>query len=306
MLLRFPKLRQDSLRIFMHPNHVILLRIKRNNMKRVISKRILNCSLSPPSVEPNSENSHLIWQPALTALSGVLHDEAWANTKVQLVLSDQFTRYALIPWNERLGNQVEKQAYLRHCFQVSYGDVAKDWDLRMSDNGLRQASIGSGVDQHLLQNIKTVFEKAKLNLSFLNPHLMIAINQARLEVRAESYWIAVVESDSVCLALIQKNQWVLVKSTYRAADISQQLLVLTERESIACGVDSSGWPLVVYWPGRPKELSINMPGRRMLWIGYSRAGQTSMGTPVSIGAKKPELNQLLADKTANYEVAMWR
>jgi len=314
VLLRLPDLplpgfpMQDRLRIFMHPHQLVLLRIKRGNAQHIISKQVVACHAG----EPGTSKAEASWMPAVSTLATVLRDKSWHGAKPQLVLANHFVRYALIPWHDSLGNHAERQAYLRHSFQLAYGDSAKGWDLRMSDNGVQRAAVASGIEQSLLQHVQQAFEAAGLSTSEIYPHLMVAINQVRQQTDHAAYWFALVESGRLCISLIQNGHWRSVKTCAAAEDIAGQIADLIERESVICGINTTGWPLLMYWPGHVagSEMQIsnrqlpNRPplNRQVEWIRPLNLGR--LEADVLSGDRLDAINQL-AGASSSLELAMW-
>jgi len=256
---------KDKLRIFIHPQQIVLLRIKRSNTQHILRKQIVPCVAA--NVEANSlaDNTELIWFRAVRTLASALQDECWQGAKPQIVLSNHFVRYALVPWHDGLVNKDERQAYLRHSFQLAYGDSAKGWDLRMSDNRVQRTALASGVEQGLLLHLQQTFEGLGLNVNGIHPHLMVAINQLRQQENYYAYWFVLVENGRLCIALIQDGNWLSVKTCNSEDDITTQIAALIERESVICGVNTSGWPVLVYWPGHA-DMTMQLANRKVVWI----------------------------------------
>ncbi|MES2553603.1 MAG: hypothetical protein V4588_08030, partial [Pseudomonadota bacterium] len=94
---------QDQMRIFLHPQQVVVVRSKRNRARQVIDKTIVSCA-----GDAAAESGVASWSPAVAALAKTLRDGCWQGANPQLVLSNHFVRYALIPWNDGLANQSER------------------------------------------------------------------------------------------------------------------------------------------------------------------------------------------------------
>jgi hypothetical protein len=281
---------RDRLRIFMHPQYLIAVRSGRD---KIIHKKIVPC----PPASGNDEDS---WSPVLVVLPELLNEKDWRGAKPQLILSNHFVRYALIPWQGNLSSHDERQAFLRHNFQLAYGDAARDWDLRISDNGIHQAALASGVEQRLLMSLHSIFQNAGFETSQIYPHLMVAINKSLREITYDSYWFVMMEDDRLCAALIQKGHWRSVRSCACSADISWQISALIERESIICGIDTAGWPVVMYWPGHGGYQKIDVTGRVVKWIQESAAETTGLKTSDPTGQHYGTSHEL-----SQYEPVLW-
>jgi hypothetical protein len=178
-----------------------------------------------------------------------LQDKQWRDAIPTITLSNHFVRYLVIPWNSLLNNTAEKQAYLRHCFALAYGESAKSWDLRMSDAGLSMPALASGIDQGLLSAIRDVTAQANLDCQQIQPHLMIAINQFTkqdiISSIQNSAWFVLLETGRICISLINEGAFVSVKAYASEADMAQQISALIKRESVICGLDTADLPVFV-------------------------------------------------------------
>jgi len=90
------------------------------------------------------------WHGALEALKGI----AWPRSRVTVVLSNHFVRYALVPWSDAIANAAEEQAYLRHHFAKIHGERAKGWQLRASEAPKGAPRLASAVDSALVDAIR--------------------------------------------------------------------------------------------------------------------------------------------------------
>ncbi|WP_221763714.1 hypothetical protein [Methyloradius palustris] len=231
---------KDQVQIFLHPQQLTLVRLTGRFKKRVLHQAVIPCA---PIHDGNQ------WTSTIAALGLALQGAQWRDVKPTIVLSNHFVRYAVIPWNSLLNNAVEKQAYLKHCFTLAYGESTKSWDLRMSDAGLNMPALASGIDQGLLSAIRDVMTQVNLDCQHIQPHLMIAINQLTkqdvIPAAQNSTWFVLLETGRLCIALISGGAFVSVKTYAAEPDMAQQISALIKRESVICGLDSTDLPVFV-------------------------------------------------------------
>jgi hypothetical protein len=123
-----------------------------------------------------------------------------------VVLSNHFVRYAIVPWTAGLDTAAEEEAYVRHHFAKVYGERAKTWALRWSDNG--GTRLASAIDQALLEALKQALPR----LASVQPYLMAAINRCRASIPRSGAWLALVEADRACIALHAGGRWQSVQN----------------------------------------------------------------------------------------------
>lgn len=239
MLLLWSRLFADRLRIFMHPDHLVLLRIRRGLKPQVVDKQLIVL---------RAANHDEPWQPALLALKQALARPEWQRLAPTVVIANHFVRYTVIPWNADLAGAAEQQAYLRHCFQLAYGDPSKQWDLRMSPAGVGQSTLASAIPQALLMGLHAELERAGMKARAIYPHLMITANQAASQVRERSLCLVAIEGGRVCIALIENGAWRAVRNVVMEQTMLEQIPALIRRESIIQGLDTASWPVFYHWP----------------------------------------------------------
>jgi hypothetical protein len=143
------------------------------------------------------------WDGALHALRSMQWTRA---SRVTVLLSNHFVRYALAPWNAELADPAEEEAYVRHHFTKIHGERAKSWRLRWSPEPGDAPRLASAIDSRLLDSLKDSF-KGKANLVSVQPCLMAAANRARHAVPASGAWLVFVERERACVALHAGGRW---------------------------------------------------------------------------------------------------
>lgn len=247
----FKSLFKDELWVFIYPRCIVFLRITRplrNGLKQeILHKKVIVLPLSIA----NKGNESQGWEVLTQHLKKGLTNKKWQGTTPIAIVSNEFARYAVIPWNAELAVETERKAYMQHCFNLVYGDAAKTWDLRMSEPSFGHPAIASGIDQGLLQALHDVFNTADMTLSAVYPQLMLAINQTVGEVKKQkkplSFWLVAIQSDRICLTLLIEGGWRLVKNVAIETDVSAQVSALIQREMVSCNVQDE-LPVLVYWP----------------------------------------------------------
>lgn len=144
------------------------------------------------------------WQGVLAALRSIQFRE-W--TRVTVVLSNAFVRYALVPHSDALAGEAEEQAYVRHHFAKVHGERAKSWVFRWSE------TLACAIDQRLLDELRASFPpQGKARLASVQPALMSAINRWRAEIPATGAWLVLAEPERACAALYTGGGWRSVQS----------------------------------------------------------------------------------------------
>lgn len=247
---------REQVRIFLDPRQVVLLRVSRGLKPRVINRASLPCAGFPGASS---------WEAPVAALKLAVRDAQWQGASAQVVLSNHFVRYVLVPWSAQLSDRHERQAYLRHCFGVAYGEAAKRWDLRMSDAGMDKPSLASGIDMALLESLRDTLDDEGIRLDAVHPYLMMSANLTRRWLPRGAVWFALIERGRLCLSLLDNGIWKAVRNYPAEADgdetLGSLLEILLERESMLCGDVRQDWPVVLYSP--ESTATPRLPGRKV-------------------------------------------
>ena len=216
-----------ELRVFLCPDGVMLLPVRRTltfrGIRRTIHDRQLVCIDNPAPANP--------WRPALLALESALSGVANGRTAATVVLSNQFVRYAVVPWQAGLADFQEDLSYARHCLTRVYGKPALQWEVRLSQQAPESTRLASGVEVELLDGLRGVFARPGIVLRSIQPHLMATFNDARRRLRQRSAWLALPEPGHLCLALLRDGHWSRVRSQRIDGTWREELPRLLEREA---------------------------------------------------------------------------
>jgi hypothetical protein len=174
------------------------------------------------------------WTAAVEALAGLKGMKGEA----AVVLADQFVRYTLLPWNEQLKTPEQWNALASHRFTTLHGPKAGEWQITVAETAPMGPRLACAVDRALIQKLAEIFVKINVRLASVQPFLVAAFNKIRKTVGNGSCWIVVEEPSRLTLSLIQRGQWVAIRT--RRADKSWRNVLpeMLERESAFLGLSS--------------------------------------------------------------------
>ena len=239
--------------MLVHPQRFVLLRLKRS-FKHGFKHQLVHQQVV--ELQSDGQANGSLTQTLVENLKQVLAKPQWQRVLPVIVMSNHFVRYSVIPWNIELTGAIERQAYLKHCFNLSFGESTKLWDFRMSEPEFGQSSIASAISSPLLTALHDVFEQSNLKIAAIYPHLMLEINQTLRQIKtasklnqqeANQFWFVAIQSGRVCLALMENSGWKLVKNVAIEADVNEQIGALIQRETVIYGIENIV-TLLLYWP----------------------------------------------------------
>lgn len=238
------RLFRDRLLISLAPQSVALLRVSGTLRPSVLEAVAHAC---------DSEFGSAPWHGALDTLRATLVSLRRERLDVTVVLSNHFVRYALVPWSEELDSPDEELAFARHVFAGTYGERAKTWEIRLSEETPGAARLASAVERGLLEELRGCFpDSGKPRLVSVQPFLMSTFNLWRRRLGSEAAWFVLVEPGRACLARFSKGRWAAVRNARARLESPEDFAALIERERHVA--EDGGAETVYYYATTAKPL----------------------------------------------------
>ncbi len=268
-------LSHNELRIVLGPERIALLQTTRMLTPRgyrsgIQSKRIIPCEAPLDGETP--------WHSAVKTLEVALPSLIKPRMHAKVTIANHFMRYLLVPWIDKMSDE-EELSFARHCFRETYGDAADTWTVRISPGRVGAASLASAVDTGLLEKLRGSLGQQGLDIKSIQPHLMVAFNSCQAGLENRSTWVALLEPGSLCLAVLQKGQFVWIRKLRIGEAWSEELATILDRE--ACMADAEGVANeVLLWAPHVEKLDFPSSGRwkiQHLKPGLKPARRTEVG-----------------------------
>jgi hypothetical protein len=228
--------------IGLSPDAVSFVRLEGRLKPRLVARRVLDCD---PAVTGDP------WAGAAAALPALAAELKDLRCDVTVVLSNHFTRYALVPASDTLKGGDEEAAFARYCFAKVHGERAKAWDVRLSAADAGSSRVASAIDSGLLAAIRACFPPSgKPRLVSVQPYLMAAFNRSDARRGRHSGWLLLVEPQRACLACIEGGRWTAVRNVKGDYDAPSRWTELLERERYVAGSGADA-DVTVHAPAAP-------------------------------------------------------
>lgn len=171
------------------------------------------------------------WSGALNALQLLLHVHSHKRGELTLLLSNQFTRFCLVPWSGHIGTPQELQAYAQICFEGIYGQLDEGWSLRLSPEAAGRTRLAAAMPDALFSQLHSIVAHEGMRLSSVQPYLMAAFNHFRQALGNDDFVFIVAEPQRSNLLQAHAGDWVSVRSVSSDdSDASLSALIAREHE----------------------------------------------------------------------------
>lgn len=237
----------DRLRIYIHPEQVILVRQSGLFKQKITAKQLITVS----------ETGTPDWSGALTVLNTTLKQPEWQQASATVILSDSFAKYRIVPWNDNLTEE-EKMALLNHQFGQIYGEATRSWQITASDNGFGKPSLVCAIDMRLIEAIQKSISIAGVRLTSIQPFLMTAFNHWRQKIDSQDAWLVFAEKSHLSIVLIQQGTWRSIRSQHCSQEWENNLETLLTREALQLGVDTARFPIYFFNSEHP-HFKLDLP-----------------------------------------------
>ncbi|MFI8479516.1 hypothetical protein ACIGCM_03000 [Pseudomonas sp. NPDC078700] len=171
------------------------------------------------------------WPDALSALQLLLHVHSRKRAQLTLLISNQFTRFCLVPWSEHISTPQELEAYALICFEDIYGQLDEGWSLRLSPEPAGQARLAAAMTNVLFDQLHSMVAHEGMRLTSVQPYLMAAFNYFRPALGKDDFVFIVAEPQRCNVIQAQAGRWVSIRSvTSDDSDASLSALIAREHE----------------------------------------------------------------------------
>lgn len=226
----------ERLRVELRPASVGLVRQAAFRRSRVRSARAIEVAAGAPSDRGPAE----LWRPAVDVLASTLRAQGGAPKRLEIVLSDHFVRYLLIPWSGKLVGDSERLGFARLRFRDVYGHVSDGWDLCLDEQPAGQGSFACAVDRALASSLRDVAVRARMRLESLTPALADCMNRHRSALKAPEFCLAAAEPGRISLAFRSRAGWQAVRSRRVDGPVPEMLPALLRQEAMVGAAPEGG------------------------------------------------------------------
>jgi hypothetical protein len=204
---------RDEIGIFLAPHKLALTRLARGLRPKSVGEASWSNEIG--------DDSH--WGAALAALDQHLSRPEWQSAAVRVVISDNWVRYAIVPWSTELTGEAERIAHARHVLTGIYGEVVSHWQVTLSDGRPGLPQVACAVPTQLLEELHLLLARHNLPLKSMQPQLVSAYNHWRGQLPDGGAWFVSIEQGTLAAARLVAGGWDRVHCVRIGADWTVEL-----------------------------------------------------------------------------------
>lgn len=147
------------------------------------------------------------WQ----ALHEILAPFTGKRWHVVVVLSNQYARWLVLPWQAQIQSRAEKEAYYRHGLQLAFGSDMHNWPLRAQVTAFGQPTLINAMSSELIETLHAVLAEYRLQPGLILPAWTLSAKQTLHMLRQRHLplegWVICRESHTLTMACLMQGHW---------------------------------------------------------------------------------------------------
>lgn len=199
--------------------------------------RGLRPRLAESATVPCAESGAEPWRPAVETLARELPRLAAKGPACEVVLSNHFVRYQLLPWRPELKAREERAALAQAQYRGVFGAAAQGWTVRLAASAFGATTLACAVDRALVEELARLLKAAGARPSAVEPYLAAAFNRWRPALKAPSFWLALLEPGRLWVGRMAGAGWANVSARRIGVDLLAETQAILAQEA---AVNSAG------------------------------------------------------------------
>ncbi|MGD0504150.1 MAG: hypothetical protein ABSD02_15525 [Steroidobacteraceae bacterium] len=189
------------------------------------------------SANNTSGGNSASWRTSIAVLEEWLDDNEGTRAKSDIVISDQFMRYMVLPWSPELANDDEWRALARAKIDLMWGN-GDDFDIRLDQRRYKRSRLVCAMELDFRTRLKTLMSDHDHAIRTIQPHFTFAFNDVAAGISAHDALMVVSERDCATVAAITGCCWGHIRTILLPGLDSNAVDTLVNRERLLLGLSS--------------------------------------------------------------------
>jgi hypothetical protein len=174
------------------------------------------------------------WLAELGLLESLL-GEAQRRLPLNIVISNHYMRYRLVPEPPLAMPEEGVQALVQHCFRETYGDIVNDWQISANPMPGGGDMVACAADRALIEGLKSAADKSGLRLASVQPYFMSGFNADCRRIDGETACFVQAEPGRIMLGTVCNKDWLGIRAVAATCRWKEELSAHIEREILLAG-----------------------------------------------------------------------
>ena len=179
--------------------------------------------------EPNS------WSQGVETLQRWIIEAASRRARLDIVISDHFARYFVLPWSSDLTSDDEWLALARARVDMTWGN-GDSWEVRLDRPRFGSNRLACAMDQDLRRQLLSLKGSGGVAINSIQANFTATFNKLCPSVSGSLTLVVVAERTCVTIGSVEDYQWRQVRTLSLSNSDQQSLGRIIERERLLLGL----------------------------------------------------------------------
>ena len=193
------------------------------------------------------------WRSAVDTLARELPRLAARVPVCEVVLSNHFVRFQLLPWRPELRTREERAALAQAQYRGVFGPAAQGWTVRLAASAFGATTLACAVDRALVEELARLLKSAGARPAAIEPYLAAVFNRWRRELKAPPFWLVLLEPGRLWVGLMGATGWSNVSARRIGSDPLAETLAVLAQEAAVNGAGPKAVPTYLIAAGLDRE-----------------------------------------------------
>ena len=176
------------------------------------------------------------WQVSLHALERLLERKSELPRRIKIVVSNEFVRYALVPWTSESLSVAEREQLVRALLAQRYGEREKNWQIAIEPQRFEKPALAAAIDTDLVTAVHNLAKRHGVRLTSMVPALIESLNVYCNRIgKARAGWLIDASDERLASIAFVGGAWTQIANERRgeaSSTLLDMLLPLLRRDAI--------------------------------------------------------------------------
>lgn len=202
------------------------------------------------------------WRAAVDVLAAALAEPRWQNVPAEVLVSEHWVRWQIVPFVDSLVRESEREGYARMEFEAVHGERARGWQVSVAAPRAGQSVPACAVDAALPEAVRAACEAAGGKLASFSSLFSRAWDRHRHRLGSGAGALAFVEPGRCTLGVFEGGAWRAIASPRLNGDAAA-VLAGELSAALAGGVVSAPGTLHVAFAAGRRAMPADLAGWRV-------------------------------------------